>query len=241
MRSLFWFIVFFIVVSMCSNSAHGGTIMLTSLNTIVVRGSVNDDMVASVVTQASGKSDTMKYVYIDSDGGELEAGFRIIEFLRAIKGKKPLVCITPNAKSMAFSIFQFCDVRLITTYATLMQHLTSYGVRGDSKKNSSTITYIAQMSDVLNRNDAKRLRMSMAEFDQRISSDLWLFGLDIIKTHAADRVVQVVCSQEMAAQKDIVTVISKTHIITSTYSKCPIISEPLAVLTQPIPEPVKSK
>ncbi len=69
-----------------------------------------------------------RLVVINSPGGYLDAGNRIIDminFERAL-GTRTICMVTHKAQSMAFNILTHCDVRLAVAKATLMFHRAAF-------------------------------------------------------------------------------------------------------------------
>ena len=71
-----------------------------------------------------------KIVYIDSPGGSVLAGVKIIDQIE----KYQMSCIASKAISMGFVIFQSCHNRLVTSSSQLMQHQISFGIKDEIRK-----------------------------------------------------------------------------------------------------------
>ena len=96
------------------------------------------------------KSDTDKiYVYIDSMGGSVEVGNKLInQFNYYSKIGKSIECIAKNAYSMAFQIFQNCDKRYILSSSIAMQHQVSLqNIKGPLINTMNYLKMIQSMSD----------------------------------------------------------------------------------------------
>jgi ATP-dependent protease ClpP protease subunit len=238
-RKFLLLLIIAIIGFMCASRSFSKTITLNSVNTLSIRGSIDSDMFASVVDQMARNKETIQYIFINSPGGEIESGFEILDYLKA-SGKKT-VCIASYAASMAFSLFQACDVRLITPHATLMQHIGAYSIRGKAKNNDSEKRYITVQLNELDRLDAKRMGLTVKEFNRRISFDMWLFGKEAIQNRAADHIVNVNCSPELVSGMEVITKTTDEFIISEKYSTCPIISEPISIAKQPNPESQSKK
>jgi len=227
-RKLLLLLLITVTGLMLSPYAFGKSIILNSSNSVSIRGDINTEMLASVISQLARNKDTVQYIYINSGGGDIDSGFQILDYLKST-GKKT-VCITSYAASMAFSMFQACDVRLVTPHAQLMQHLGSYMIMGKSKSNDSERRVIMAKLRALDAADAKRMGLSVSDFKKRIDFDMWLFGSEIIQNKAADRMVDVECSSELANKREVVARYTDDGYLTKeTFSSCPIIGSPISV------------
>lgn len=217
-------------MSFCVPEARGGvkTITLHSYNTIALRGTVDGESASRLLDQLARSTEDTVVIYIDSPGGAVGSGMNIIDAIKA-KGKK-IVCIANTAMSMAFSIFQSCDVRLVTPHAVLMQHQGVMRIdAADPGKVVSEIQHTLKIFEECDRIDAARLKMSLRSFQTKIRDDWYLFGNEIVAAGAADAIVQVRCSKELADKTEI---ISNTYVYASVkivYSACPVVGDPLNV------------
>jgi ATP-dependent protease ClpP protease subunit len=202
-------------------------IKLKPHNTVSLIGDIDSSTTSKIINSILSNENDYLYLVIDSGGGSIEDGMKI---MNAMKGSgKRFVCIATYAASMAFSIFQSCDVRLITRDATLMQHLGSYGVRGDSNKNKSYALYIERYLQKLDEYDRKRIGLSRREFEDRIRNDWWLIGQDAVSANVADKIVSVTCSKDLTEKRVVEKYSMKYSDITITYSGCPLVPYPLSV------------
>ena len=216
------------VAALCASIVYGSekTIVLNPYSTVSLRGYIDDDTVAKTIDNIIRNENETIYFVIDSPGGNVEAGLKLIDTMKS-SGKR-FICISADAASMAFSILQTCDVRYVTQSAVLMQHVGGYSVKGDAAKNKSITGYIERLLRKLNQNDAKRLGVSVSQFESMIRDDMWLLGAEAVAVHAADGVVNVRCTKSLADQR----IVEKTTLshseITIVMSGCPLVSEPLS-------------
>ncbi len=101
--------------------AEQNEIELTTTNFASLRGEVTNDTIEPILKKiyASDSSKTF-YLYIDSPGGDVFQGLRLVRYLQSTK--HPITCVTSTAISMAFVIFQTCNTRVILDSAVLMTH-----------------------------------------------------------------------------------------------------------------------
>lgn len=164
-------------------------------------------------------------IYLDSPGGSVMAGMQIIEAMKA--SKKHFTCVASFAASMAFAIFQACDARYLLETGTLMQHQMSFGLNGQLKRNISIVEHAKSIASYLNGFQAARLGMSERQFEDFINDDVWLFGVNAIKRHAADELALVTCAPQLASSTVKKTVTVFIFSMTAQFSKCPLLTGPV--------------
>ena len=85
----------------------------------------------ATATVASYTHAAAEYVYIDSPGGSVGAGARMVAELR----QRNYTCVVDTAHSMAFALVQACARRLVRPSGSLMQHqITVSNVHGELGK-----------------------------------------------------------------------------------------------------------
>ncbi len=221
------------VLSLCSVIAQGQEkqVKLVPHNTVALRGYVDEESTSRLVDEIIRNENDTIFMVIDSGGGSVNDGFKMIDAMKA-SGKK-FVCIAVSAASMAFSIFQTCDVRYVTDHAVLMQHIGSYRLGGDANRNKSYTIFAEKLFERLNKSDRERIGMSKDQFNAMIKDDWWVLGGEAVKANIADAVVSVSCSKDLA-EKRIVDKYSLTHAdITIIKAGCPMVSEPVFVSIEP--------
>ena len=127
-----------VVASTTTTTTSVENIVLTANNHIAFLGPVTE---ASVSVWMQSLYEKVKpgaelYVYLNSPGGQVDAGMHLITQMRHLRRtyNMTLRCLARRAASMAFAIYQLgCDERLLTDTATLMQHQASYGVEGNER------------------------------------------------------------------------------------------------------------
>ena len=88
-------------------------------NSLFIRGEIDEKMATEFVFDVNKrKSKKNMYVFLDTNGGSVDAGNQIIYEIQ----KYNLSCIAHKAISMGFVILQSCNDRYITPFGTLMQH-----------------------------------------------------------------------------------------------------------------------
>ena len=140
-------------------------------------------------------------VYIDSPGGDVLAGMRMIDAVVGIKAIRPgvqLRCFAQNAASMAFIFLQTaCDRRVVSSFSVLMSHQASLGVRGKAGEVESRMELVRQVLVILDKRVAARLGLSVEAYRAQIVNDWWLVGEKGLDARAADVLGVAVCQAEL--------------------------------------------
>ncbi len=215
------------LATLFSFQASAAPIILTPTNSLVLRQEVDDDVVSRLILQMTESNEKTLYLYINSPGGSITAGNNLINAMHG-SGKK-IICIADFAASMAFSIFQQCDVRLITDTAVIMQHQASTEVKGNVTKLKVELEILEKMARALNEGDSKRLGMTLKDFQAKIHDEWWLICTDAIEAHAADDRTDVRCSKDLAKAHEVQTIQSLFGVAELTWSSCPLATYPVSV------------
>jgi ATP-dependent protease ClpP protease subunit len=213
-----------LLFSLALTSAQTHNIILKPENVAILRGQVTGESVDKVIMNML--IENPQYLYIDSPGGSVMAGNRLIELLL----QRNVTCIADTAYSMAFAILQACSERYITTTATVMQHQPSLGVNGELYPMANYLKMIHSIEEFMIDLQSKRIGIEPEELRRKTDTEWWLFGEDIIKENVADETVSVTCSPELAK---LTNVVEKDSFFfgkkTMTYSGCPLIREPIKI------------
>lgn len=130
------------------------------------------------------------YLLIDSPGGSVLDGARIVSTMEASKVKIHTVCIRMCA-SMAFIIHQYGTTRLAHDRAMLMGHPASAGLEGTLEQMSSRLNALMTYVDKLDAPIAVRVGMSLESFKALTVSELWIDSEDSLKRHLLDKIVYI--------------------------------------------------
>lgn len=200
------------------------TIHLNTTNVLTIRGTI-DDAVANQFVYDLNKDINRgsKYVYLDTNGGSVSAGSRIVDEIQ----KYELDCIAHRAYSMGFVILQACNNRYITQYSSVMQHQISYGVSNEKAKVESYVNFIDQIGEKLDKMQAKKIGMLYDDFKKKTYNDWWLSGDNIILDNVADEIVNVKCSKSLTNTNYTISTGYQDHI----YSACPLVNDPIEVIS----------
>ena len=207
-----------------SGVAKGDEIVLDK-DVIVLRSDVSDHSMSELTYRISSSKSDEIMLFITSPGGSISAGMSFIDFMKS-SGKK-FVCIADYAASMAFSIFQRCDIRYVMESSVLMQHLSGIYVSGDQPNAINFMKFLISMNKKLEKEEAKILNMTYHSYKSMINNDVWMYGKQAVSKNAADEVVSIRC--EPALSRSVVTTsqLGMFGVDNLTWSGCPLIRFPL--------------
>jgi len=156
-------------------------------------GEIDDgaaEMVADHVQRAEQENVDALLVVIDSPGGDVFAGLRIVRSLRGTS--LPVVCVVDGmAASMAAVVLEGgCSVRAMTRQSLILFHGVAGSARGKIKDIKSALSIMQAIEESISNLVASRLHMSVKEYMSRIDGlDWWLGSLSAPEVHAVDGVV----------------------------------------------------
>lgn len=218
-----------VLLALFSMSAFGKTVLLGS-NTLVFRGEVNSKSVSSMIYKISKSNLKEITLFISSPGGSVLHGSNLIDFMKG-SGKK-FTCVTDFAASMAFSIFQHCDIRYVLPSGILMQHQSSWGVRGKDRENKQFIKLIDGMNDKNDISTAIQMKMPVKVYRSITAHDLWLFGRftkNYMGFKLSDDIVTARCTRKLLKSRVKETIRSMFSSVDIIWSGCPLIEAPVKV------------
>ena len=104
-----------------------------------------------------------------------------------------------------------------------MQHQMTYGIMNEKEKVDSYTSFITQIADVLLEMQSNRIKIDKQTLKERTYNDWWLFGVNAIKENCADKLAYVKCTSALTNHTYTEVLGSYTY----TYSKCPLVNEPI--------------
>ncbi len=206
------------------------TVTLTNDNFVSLRGPVTSTSISNVITDLISKHADTRYIYLNTNGGSVDAGMKLINVIQSLQDNNIIVnCIADSAISMGFVIFQSCTNRYVTRHATLMQHQMSLSnVEGKIRDLNSYVNFVNSMEDEINKNQADRIGLSIEEFNEKIRDDWWLTAKQSISNKVADEIVNIKCVFENS--EITVTVMTFFGKLDMVYMKCPQVTSPIKIL-----------
>lgn len=221
-------ILFF--ASACNSSKH---FSLDESNFVSVSGPITRPNVDSVIQQLYSNH-IQNYIhknkkillYIDSPGGSVHEGMRLIQTIKNLQQKNITVdCIAENFMSMAFIIFQVCDSRNILDHSIGMQHQMNLAIKGDIENVKSYFDMIFEINEQIIDMEIKRIGISYTDYRNKIIQDWWLYGYDNIYNNVADNVATVDCTPNLVSK----SIVRKENFLGFTFmlqsSACPLLKE----------------
>lgn len=214
---------------MLATVAKAETIVLTEKNSVTFRGVVTEETVskAQLELMSKCKNGNRLYLVLDTPGGSVPDGNQLVDTIKGLDCNVQTVTIF--AASMGFHFVQSLEKRLITPNGTLMSHRASLGMKGEIPGEFLTrLNYFYKMLTRMDRSAGQRMGLSLREYQHKIRDEYWVSGPDAVADNAADEVVNVRCGDDLQGTVDVV-MLTFFGPITVRFSKCPMITAPLAV------------
>lgn len=151
-------------------------------------------------------------ITIDSPGGSVDAGYRIIRAIEA--SHTPITCVADNiAASMGFYILQACPERVVTKRASLMVH-EQHGITGGIIISRESLRKMLEVHEIIARGLAemaiRRMHLTLAEFQAKVKEKDWWMAWEEAKTvGAVDLVVDSPADVLKSLQSDLTLPASK--------------------------------
>lgn len=196
---------------------------LDNFNSVSIVGPINEELSSDFIADLLHHDGNSVFIYLDSPGGSIIAGNQMIAAMRS-SGKRTK-CIARFAASMAFIILQACDERYITSDGVLMQHVASYGLRGQAPNNVSFVGFLETMIKHLDKAQAARIGLSYEDFKRVTRDDWWLYSGDAISAKTADGFADVTCSSKLIKGERIKEFRTFFGNIKVRMSTCPLITK----------------
>ena len=222
-------LILFLLINIVNTVNCDILITLTNNNFVSLRGPVTGISVANTIQILLTITDNVRYIYLNTNGGSVDAGMKLINVIKNLEVQEiEINCIADTAISMGFVIFQSCNKRYVTRYATLMQHqMSMHGIGGKIYDINSYLVFTNAMEQELNIMQAEKIGMTINEFTGRITSDWWLTSRQALAKGVADDIANIKCLVDNV--HEIVTINHMFGDIVLTYMKCPQIATPIHV------------
>ena len=169
-------------------------LLLNATNHLLVQGAITAASANAFGQQALAQPQAL-WVFIDTGGGSIEAGLRMVQLLQ----QRPYRCIVQRAHSMGFALLQACENRWVLPSASLMQHQPWVRMEGELPHLHARLAYVAQLEQQLVQLQAQRLHLTEEEFRFRTIHEWWLTGPMAVAQGAADTTVAATCTPHLTA------------------------------------------
>jgi ATP-dependent protease ClpP protease subunit len=231
MKTIIWLLVIILLgqfVHAESNNKND-IIHLTTDNVVTLRGEINGITASNFINEiVEYKSGEELYIYIISGGGSVISGMEIVRTINDLtKNGVNVKCIANTAMSMAFVIFQTCPERYVTESSVLMQHQMSLGIKGPIRQVTTYLDFVTAIENELEEQQSRRIGIPENVFREKVAHDWWLFGNDIVKKGAADKMVHVICDFIPELKDEVVATFFGD--VTLTFSTCPLARDPVKI------------
>ena len=165
-------------------------------NNIFIKGEITKKSINNTISNIHKQKSTNINLIIDSHGGELISGYNLITEMLKMQKKNLTIfnCYAINAKSTAFTIFQYCDNRYVMPDSTLFQHNISLEFKGSFEEfedfYETRFELYRSITDIFNKDVSKKIKMKYNVFMKKIWHD-WTIkgGENIVENNLADEVV----------------------------------------------------
>lgn len=232
MRNIIKSTIFSLALTFTPNFAKADEKILTlnKDNHISLSGEINEKSSNEFIYKLLTYNRDNLIVHINSPGGSVVDGMKIIQIANDLKVKNKkfkITCYVDFAASMAFAITQgICDDRFIGITSTLMQHQATFGIRGREGEVSSRLNMILSLLEISDKMQADRLELSVTDFRRKSRDEWWLIGKKGIDNKAADSIAPVVCTKELTSETRKENIKYFATPVELTWSLCPLITYP---------------
>lgn len=217
------------VLLVASSISASATINLTTKNTALFKGEVNEDSTNLAanklmkLVQQRGKQNYPIYLVMDSPGGSIDAGEDFIQLVKTIPN---LHTITMFAASMASAIVQALPGTRYTVENGVYMYHRAKGQVGGQFETGELETRLALYKNIvrqMERRNANRLRMSLSVYKKKVKDEMWHYGYDAVIQNSADEVVDITCSKQLLEASDTMLLDLGLLQIKVSYSSCPLL------------------
>lgn len=206
---------------------------LNSKNTVVLRGEVSPTSIITIQLALADLVETRSvatypiYLVLDSPGGDVDSGLQFIEFAKTIPN---LRTITIFAASMAAGIVEgLPGSRLIAGNGTLMFHRAAGQLSGQFEvgEMETRLAMAKEMVRNMEQNNAERLGITLEDYKVKIKDEYWLLSKRAVSEKAADKIIDIVCSQELINTREEISMESIFGTAHLEFSGCPTFRYPV--------------
>lgn len=196
-------------------------VTLTNTNHVSIIGPINELTATKFINDIQPITEPEIYIYIKSPGGMVSAGENIIQYMNYKKYQNhTLLCVAESALSMAFHIFQYCNERIVLPNSVIMQHQMSIQLGGSLENINSYLKMLNTINNHLIKSESIRLNITPAKYKNKIMSDWWIYGYDIITEKVGDKMIKAIgCDTKLLQTKK--TVLKNNLLLEQ--SACPLL------------------
>ena len=216
------------IIELNENNKNVPIIELNENNTAILMNEVNEKSISFVIDQIYQLSENDIYIYIDTPGGSVYEGQKLVNTIEYMKDIKNITCVVQQASSMGFVILQSCPLRTALKGSMIMQHQISTRLYDEKAKLKNYMHYIDNMEDELIEMQSRRIGITKKEFIDKTYHDWYLTPKMALKYNVIDKIVKVGCKKSMMSSFFNATILNNKISIVG-YRKCPLIKEPTSI------------
>lgn len=192
-RSFLLVVCLLAVTLTCSGSVFNRHNTISDNDTATLYGpvtAISAKQTIDRITYLQDKSNDPIYLFIDSPGGEVFEGTKIIDAI--MSSKRPIYTVDVGmAASMAAFIHSYGQKRYMLPHSTLMFHNASGGYEGEISKVKSRLAYLLTVMLELNQNVSKRSGISVDELQNKEETEWWILPDEAKQRHLIDDTITI--------------------------------------------------
>lgn len=204
-------------------------VRLSPENMVLIRGEISAESMSAAafklndLSELRGAANYPIYIVLDSPGGSISDGMDFIEFAKTFKNVNTL---TISAASMASAIVEALPgERLMLETGTIMFHRASAQLGGQLEDGEfeARLAYIKSIVRSMERINAKRMCIKLADYKKKVKDEYWLFGEQAVRAKAVDRLVDVSCTKQLIESKTVEEIQTLFFTAKVEFSACPLL------------------
>jgi len=202
-------------------------IELNNTNFITIRGQINEDTTNQFFIDINKvKTDDDINIFINSPGGSVMEGLKIVNYIEMLNEDYNVNCITDFSASMAFVILQSCKNRYAMSSSIMMQHQMSLSTGGNLFNIHSYLNMIDDMNVNIDKKQAERIGLEYNDFVNKITNDWWIYGEKGKEYNIVDDIVNIKCNKDIISKYEKLSYLTFLGKIEYTFYRCPLIRHP---------------
>jgi ATP-dependent Clp protease protease subunit len=161
---------------------------------VLLFNEVNDDLACTIIAQLlyleSVDSEKDIYLYINSPGGSVSAGFGIYDTIRHLKCNVCTICVGMAASMGAFLLAAGTKgKRYATPNSQIMIHQVLGGAQGQASDIEIEAKQMLRVRERLNRILADNTSHTLAEIEAATDRNNWMFAEDALEYGIIDEII----------------------------------------------------
>jgi ATP-dependent protease ClpP protease subunit len=205
-------------------------INLNKTNTVRLVGEINEKLISKAIDDIYNIKSYELYIYIDTGGGSVYEGQKLINTIEYMKDKKNISCIVQQAMSMGFVILQSCPHRLSLKGGVLMQHQISTMINDQKTRLKNYMKFLDDLEDNILIEQANRIGITKSKFIELTYNDWYLTSYKALEYNVIDEIVVVGCDKSIMTPIFNATVDNiRGGIILKEYRECPLITNAINI------------